>query len=153
VRKFITYPSIFVILAMAGCGGGDAPATDQSQEPAAEPEAPAVSDAQMAAENMELPEGVTPAMVGEGETIFSGAGLCHTCHMAGGTGGTLAPDLTDDEWINIDGSYDAIVNLVNTGVPEPKQHAGPMLPKGGSSISEDQVKAVAAYVWTLNKGS
>ena len=51
-----------------------------------------------------------------------------------------------------DGSYDAIVNLVMTGVAEPVQHQGIMLPKGGTNISDDDVRAVAAYVWTLNKG-
>jgi len=102
---------------------------------------------------MELPDGVTPEMVARGETIFNSDGLCYTCHMNGGVGGPLAPDLTDDEWINIDGSYDAIVQTVTTGVPEPQQHPGLMLPKGGSNISDEDVRAVAAYVWTLSKGS
>ena len=97
-------------------------------------------------------KGVTAAMVAQGETIFTGTGICYTCHMPGGVGGPLAPNLTDEEWINIDGSYDAIVNLVMTGVPEPVQHPGIMLPKGGTNISDDDVRAVAAYVWTLNKG-
>ena len=101
---------------------------------------------------MDLPEGVTPAMVAEGETIFTGAGICFTCHMQGGVGGPLAPNLSDQEWINVDGSYDAIVDLVITGVPEPQQHPGIMLPKGGTAISDDDVRAVAAYVWTLSRG-
>lgn len=98
----------------------------------------------------ELPEGVTPEMVAEGQQIFSGNGLCATCHGASGEGTPLAPNLSDSDWLNIDGSYNAIVELVNTGVPTPKEHPTPMLPKGGSDITEDQVRAVAAYVWTLS---
>jgi mono/diheme cytochrome c family protein len=101
---------------------------------------------------MELPEGVTAAMVASGEGIFGGAGICFTCHMQGGVGGPLAPNLTDAEWINIDGSYEAIVSTVMTGVPEPQQHAGIMLPRGGTAISDEDVRAVAAYVWTLSHG-
>jgi mono/diheme cytochrome c family protein len=101
---------------------------------------------------MELPEGVTAEMVAEGETIFSGAGICFTCHMPGGVGGPLAPNLTDDEWINTDGSYEGIVQTVTTGVLEPEQHPGLMLPKGGTNITDEQVRAVAAYVWTLSQG-
>ena len=101
---------------------------------------------------MDLPEGVTPAMVAEGHEIFMGSGICYTCHMEGGVGGPLAPNLTDSVWINIDGSYPSIVNTVTTGVPEPKEHPGIMLPKGGTNITDEQVRAVAAYVWTLSHG-
>lgn len=149
-RSLLLFP-VFVIVALgAACGGGDggAPA-EEAQPPAAETPAP---EAAPAAQEMDLPEGVTAAMVAQGETIFTGTGICYTCHMPGGVGGPLAPNLTDEEWINIDGSYDAIVNLVMTGVPEPVQHPGIMLPKGGTNISDDDVRAVAAYVWTLNKG-
>jgi mono/diheme cytochrome c family protein len=118
----------------------------------AEESPPAAAD-EMAAQDMDLPEGVTPAMVAEGEEIFMGAGICHTCHMAGGVGGPLAPDLTDDEWLNVDGSYESIVSNIMTGVPEPIEHPGLMLPKGGTNITDEQVRAVAAYVWTLSQGS
>jgi len=101
---------------------------------------------------MDLPEGVTAAMVAEGQTIFTSAGICFTCHMEGGVGGPLAPNLTDEEWLNIDGSYESIVSNIMTGVPEPKEHPGLMLPKGGTNITDEQVQAVAAYVWTLSQG-
>jgi mono/diheme cytochrome c family protein len=112
--------------------------------------APAATEAAPA---MNLPEGVTAAMVAEGQTIFMGQGICFTCHMQGGVGGPLAPNLTDDTWINIDGSYDAIVQTVMTGVAEPKEHPSPMLPRAGTGITDEQVRAVAAYVWTLSHGS
>ena len=99
----------------------------------------------------ELPDGVTADMVEEGRQIFSSVGQCTACH-GDGTGTPLAPDLTDEEWINIDGSYDAIIGLVNTGVPEPIEAPLPMLPKGGSGINDDQIRSVAAYVWSLSRG-
>ncbi len=131
---------LFVIVALAACGGGESGAPPaQEVQPAAEAAAPAVTP----------PPGATAEMVAQGKTIFTGAGLCHTCHLADGTGGPLAPNLTDDQWLNVDGSYEAIINLVMTGVPQPKQHPGIMLPKGGSTITDEEVRAVAAYVWTL----
>lgn len=101
------------------------------------------------AQALKLPDGVTQAMVDEGKTIFAGAGLCLTCHGQDGSGTPVGPNLTDTTWLHVDGSYDAIVNLINTGVPQPKEAMVPMLAKGGSDISADQVKAVAAYVWSL----
>ncbi len=149
MKKLMPYSTILLILVMASCGGEKgAPAADDAQPPAAEV-TPAASEA---APSMDLPEGVTSAMVAEGETIFTSTGICFTCHMEGGVGGPLAPNLTDEEWLNIDGSYESIVSNIMTGVPEPKEHPGLMLPKGGTNITDEQVQAVAAYVWTLSQG-
>lgn len=98
-----------------------------------------------------LPEGVTAGMVEEGQSIFHGAGICYTCHVEGGTGGPLAPDLTDDAWLNIDGEYESIVDLVVTGVPQPLEHPGTMQPRAGMPLTDDQVRAVAAYVYILSR--
>jgi len=148
VKKFMRYATIFLILVMAACGGGDgAPPADDTQ-PAVET-TPAATEAAL---SMDLPEGVTAAMVAEGETIFGGAGICFTCHMEGALGGPSAPNLTDEEWLNIDGSYESIVSNIMTGVSEPKEYPGLMLPKGGTTITDEQVQAVAAYVWTLSQG-
>lgn len=156
MKNCIRMVSLTAILAfMVGCGGeSGAPAGEETQEPAQEPaqESAPAQEAGAAAQEMDLPEGVTQEMVAQGDEIFHGQGICYTCHMQGGTGGPLAPDLTDDEWINVDGSYDAIVELVKTGVPEPIEHPGIMLPKGGTNITEEQVRAVAAYAWSLSRG-
>jgi mono/diheme cytochrome c family protein len=148
VKKHARYSSLFLILALAACGGnGDAPATEDAPPPAAEPEAEAVP-----ALTMDLPEGVTAAMVARGQQVFEGSGICYTCHMQGGVGGPLGPNLTDDQWINTDGSYEGIVNVVLNGVAQPIEHPGIMLPRGGTNISDDDVRAVSAYVWTLSQG-
>ncbi len=98
-----------------------------------------------------LPEGVTVAMAREGQDIFHGEGVCVTCHLRQGAGGPLAPDLTDDVWLNIDGEYESIVNIVTTGVPQPIEHPGQMLARAGTAITDDQIRAVAAYVYTLSR--
>jgi mono/diheme cytochrome c family protein len=139
------YLSLLLVFGLAACGGdGGAPAAEGTDAPAAEEPAAAL--------DMDLPEGVTAAMVTQGEALFSGLGLCFSCHMAGGVGSPAAPDLTDDVWLNIDGSYESIVQNVITGVPAPKEFPAPMLPKGGSAISDEEVRAVAAYAWTLSQG-
>lgn len=102
-----------------------------------------------AEESEELPGSMTAATVEEGHTIFHGGGLCSTCHGENGAGTPLAPSLSDAEWLNIDGSLDAITQLISLGVPEPKQHVVPMAPRGGSQITDDELRAVAAYVWSL----
>lgn len=148
IRRFFV---LAAVSGLAACGGerGAAPPAQQSTGTAGQPTGGQAAELSLA--GIQLPEGVTPEMVGQGRSIFTGVGLCHTCHLADGTGGPLAPDLTDSQWLNTDGTYEAIVNLVLTGVPQPKEHPGIMLPKGGSTISDEEVRAVAAYVWTLSR--
>lgn len=93
---------------------------------------------------------VTPAEIAQGDSIFHGPGNCYACHGTNAQG-AVGPNLTDAEWIHSDGSYDAIVKQVTTGVPQSESKSGiPMPPKGGSTITDDQVKAVAAYVYSLS---
>jgi mono/diheme cytochrome c family protein len=151
VKKIVRYSPLFLIVALAACGGnGDAPApaTQDAPQPGTEPAVEAVPSLTMA-----LPEGVTAEMVARGQQVFEGAGICYTCHMQGGVGGPLGPNLTDDRWINTDGSFESIVNVVLNGVTQPIEHPGIMLPRGGTNISDDDVRAVSAYVWTLSRGS
>jgi mono/diheme cytochrome c family protein len=44
------------------------------------------------------------------------------------------------------------VEKVIKGVPKEQSKSGiPMPPKGGSSIGEEEIKAVAAYVYSLSR--
>ncbi len=96
---------------------------------------------------------VTPAAVAKGDSIYHKSGLCYACHGSNAEG-TVGPSLTDAEWIHGDGSYDSIVATVTGGVPKEKSKSGIMMPpKGGSTISEEEVKAVAAYVYSLSHPS
>lgn len=97
-----------------------------------------------------LPQGVTPDMVAKGKGIFTGAGLCLACHGPEGKG-TIGPDLTDKTWLHSDGSYDGIVKQVLSGVDQKASKSGQIMPpRGGSGISDAEVRAVAAYVWSLS---
>jgi len=104
-----------------------------------------------AAQDAKLPAGVTPAMITKGKTIFTSSGLCFACHGMDAKG-VVGPSLVDPTWVHGKGTYPEIVQIVTTGIAadQAKLGKGPMPPKGGSQISEDDVKAVAAYVWSLS---
>jgi mono/diheme cytochrome c family protein len=93
------------------------------------------------------------ADVSLGDKIFHGranGGTCFSCHGQNAKGTTLAPDLTDGKWINTDGSREGIEKIVKNGVAKPKEHQAPMPPMGGAKLTDAQVQAVAAYVFSLS---
>ena len=100
-----------------------------------------------------MPSGVTAAMIATGDSIFNNRS-CKNCHLVGGVGGPRAPNLTDSQWIHIDGSYDSIIKLVTTGFTKAeqvdKQYQFSMNPRGGVNLTDDQIRAVAAYVYSLS---
>ena len=148
MRGLVSGVSVVALAMFAACGGEQAQPESSEMAPAAEPAA--APAAEPAAAMMALPEGVTQAMVTEGDAIFHGAGLCQTCHGPDAKGMALAPDLTDGEWLNVTGhNYDEIVTVITNGVAQPKQHPAPMPAKGGANLSDEQVHAVAAYVYSL----
>ena len=90
-------------------------------------------------------------MVTAGQSTFTT--VCAACHGADAKGQpNLGPNLTDATWINTDGTYDGIINTVKTGVATPKESATVMPPMGGAQLTDDQVRSVAAYVWSLGGG-
>lgn len=98
-----------------------------------------------------LPPGVTPAMVTKGRQIFGAAGLCMACHGMDARGG-IGPDLTDGKWLHGNGDYADIVQVILRGVTSDSSQTGQIMPpRGGSGINDEQVRAVAAYVWTLGR--
>ena len=96
----------------------------------------------------------TPAQLALGDSVFhgrTGGALCYVCHGPNGKGvNGLGPNLTDKEWLNIDGTVASIEKVVTDGVAKPRKMPAPMPPKGGGQLSESQVKAVAAYVYSLS---
>jgi len=95
-----------------------------------------------------LPQGVTQAMVDQGQDQYGT--VCASCHGQGGTGSPAAPALNDAQWLNITGQYPEIVTIINSGVANPKQYPGVMPPRGGGSFDDQQVAAIAAYVYALS---
>lgn len=108
-----------------------------------------------AAQQIALPDGVTEDMMSTGEQLFRSVGLCFACHAQDGSGTPGAgPDLTSGDWLHITGDFTQIVDLVLLGVPPGKSQSGAFMPpKGGSQLTNEQVRAVASYVWKISHGS
>jgi mono/diheme cytochrome c family protein len=93
----------------------------------------------------------SPALIARGDSVFHGPGNCYACHGSKAEG-LVGPSLVDAEWIHSKGTIEEIAAQVTTGIPKEKSKTGvPMPPKGGSTISDDDVKAVAAYVYSLSQ--
>lgn len=99
-----------------------------------------------------VPEGATREMVSLGRQIYRGqvgGAACTGCHGMSGQGSTLGPPLNGKKWLWSDGSFEGITKTINDGVSQPKNYRSPMPAKGGAQLTDEQVKAVAAYVWSL----
>jgi len=108
----------------------------------------------LAGQGDSVPEGVTPTMIATGQRLFHGQGICLSCHGQNGRGvRNLGPDLGDAEWVQGDGSYRYIVGRILAGVAADSSKSGVVMPpRGGSRLTDEQVRAVAAYVWSLRRG-
>jgi mono/diheme cytochrome c family protein len=140
--------------ALAALGG--AALISCSRQPSTAAVMPAGSGAastQTTAPAPDLPDGVTPEMVARGKLTFNN-GSCVKCHGENGLGTPRGPNLTDKDWIHIQRSYPAIVNLVTTGFTKAEQRDAryqfTMNPRGGTSLSDAEIRAVAAYVWSIS---
>lgn len=97
-----------------------------------------------AAQPLELPPGVTMAMIARGDTLFHTRGMCVNCHGADATG-VIGPNLTDHEWLQAKGSYLSILQTILTGVPLAQSSRGvAMPPRGGASLSDEDARGGAA---------
>jgi mono/diheme cytochrome c family protein len=104
-----------------------------------------------------MPAGVTTAMITMGDSIFH-ANACARCHGPTAHGAQNGPTLVKGDsakWLHSNGSYEGIVKTITAGVPKDslvdKTRRFQMNPRGSSPpISDDAVKAVAAYIWKLN---
>lgn len=71
---------------------------------------------------------------------------CAACHGADGKGTTAlgAPNLTDKIWLHGWGE-DLIIRTINNGWQN-------VMPAQKSRLGEDQIRVLAAYVWSLSRG-
>jgi len=175
MRWTATGMALALVFGLAACGGdANGNASDEVRETAAAAQQQAGEAMKNAGEAMknageaagekmaemgeamqqEMPDGVTKEMIAKGKTVYAGAGICSSCHGPNGGGiPNLGANLTDSDWLHSDGSYDGIVKTVMSGVTAQESSSGvPMPAKGGTNISDDDVKAVAAYVWSLSHG-
>lgn len=132
------------VLTTAACRGS-------SPQAAAAAPSPSGSGALAAA----WPAEATPAAIALGDSLFNTGG-CKNCHGEKGVGATNAPALNDAEWVQLkSGSFDEIVGIIVSGVPvekiTDKSRTRAMGARGGRmNLTDDQIKAVAAYVYSLS---
>ncbi len=99
---------------------------------------------------------VTPALadsvaalkkpIDHGRQIFHGEGTCFACHGQHMEGG-IAPTLRPHKWKNGDGTLEAIMKIIQTGVP------GTAMVSHPGNINEAELKDVATYVWAVSRGA
>ncbi|HEX6059841.1 MAG TPA: c-type cytochrome [Gemmatimonadaceae bacterium] len=98
-------------------------------------------------------DSTSSALIARGDSIFHGrvgGALCATCHGPRGAGiPGLAPRLSDARWLHGDGGMDFLARIIGSGVAKPKENAGMMPPFGGTPLTPEQHRAVAAYVHSL----
>ena len=131
--------TFLLISVAAACGGPSDTSADLAMTDAL---SAALSDGM-------APDGVTLESITEGRILFNARATCSACHGANGKGGQLAPNLADDVWLNSDGTYAGIIEVIETGVLEPKEYPGLMLPRGGLGLSDREVSSLAAFIWSL----
>ena len=82
-------------------------------------------------------------------------GFCAKCHNSGGGGGERAPNLTDAEWTQCDGTVDGIRAVIISGVPKDK-HSKPDYQFGMNSaakmnLDDTTIDALATYIHSLSQ--
>jgi mono/diheme cytochrome c family protein len=151
MHKALSLPLVLAVAAVtAACPGDDRQPAPATQQPAATPQEqqPAVPAMGEAAAN--LPPGVTPQMVSQGQQLYTT--ICVACHGPAGTGGPLGPALNDQNWIHITGEFEEIVHITRVGVAQPREYPAPMPPMGGGNFNDDQLRAISAYVYSISHG-
>lgn len=127
--------SIVLILGvLIGCGGGGgtAPLDDRT-----------------------YPDGITAEMVSAGERIYASVS-CIRCHGARGRNGPYCPDLTDGTWLHGGKDIANLIRIITDGMPADSfkqatsQAEFAMNPRGGQSLTDSQIRNLAAYVWSLS---
>jgi mono/diheme cytochrome c family protein len=97
------------------------------------------------------PPEVTDSTVARGRQVFHGAGGCSGCHGEAGAGTDRGPALAQGVWLHGPDTYEAILARVLHGVPKAYSIRGvPMPMRGWNTLSDEAVKAVAAYVWWIS---
>jgi mono/diheme cytochrome c family protein len=90
------------------------------------------------------PTMLAPAMVDAGRKVFHGKGTCSGCHGDKLQGGPVAPALTGPSWRHITGTYEAIIDRVDNGLP------GTLMVPHPGGITESQVFLVASYIYAVS---
>lgn len=134
--KLLAAPVVAAVL-FAACSGSSGAAS------APAPSAPA------------RPAAVTAANIALGDSLFN-SGPCQRCHGQKGIGAQNGPSLVTGPWLHSAGTFDEIAATITNGVPrasikDPARRFQ-MNPRGGPmNLTDAQVQAVAAYVWSISR--
>lgn len=131
------------LFAVAACDGANAPGEAAAEvAEAIEPVDPALVAV--------LPQGSTEEMLRQGRELYV---VCSVCHGLDGRGTQLGPSLRDTTWIHIAGEIPEIAEITRGGVARPEEFPVPMPVMGGGDFDEDQLRAIATYVYALARSS
>jgi len=154
IYKIVYQGGPFDASRIAACPSLTAPPGEVTEERAKPPEGTHANAGRAAAGRLPVPKDATQAMVLLGERLYRGqvgGAACTGCHGESGQGTPLGPPLSGGKkWLWSDGSYAGIEKTIRQGVPQPKQYRSPMPAMGGAQLAPDQVKALAAYVWSIS---
>jgi mono/diheme cytochrome c family protein len=143
MRRRIGWTAAAAVLVLGACGRGRPPAEAESGTEAAADKGRPVAAAAVG----KLPPGVPNEAGQQGQELYLRA--CVMCHGENAGGTPLGPSLTDREWLEGNGSFEEIIEVVRNGVATPKQFAVPMPPRGDGSFTDEQVRAVSAYTYSI----
>jgi mono/diheme cytochrome c family protein len=121
----------------------------------AAPEAKVGKPSEAAAAPTALPPGISAQQVALGRAIYLGqakGGTCLGCHGSDGKGSSAGASLVGPDYLWSDGSVEGLAKTITEGVSKPRKTSDAMPALGGAALTPADVKAVAAYVWTLGHG-
>ena len=100
----------------------------------------------------ELPPGVTAEKIATGKDLFQ-TEKCAACHGTDANGKPRMTDsLTDTTWEFAEGgAYPALVKVLTEGLTPAQTKGLTMRNAVISKLSDEQVQALAAYVWSLSR--
>ena len=98
----------------------------------------------------ERPGGVTDSAIVWGKALYHGSANCAACHGVEGRGTDEGPALTGGLWLHGPGTYEWLVEQIKAGIPAHRTMTGkPMPMRGWVPMNDQDVRAVAAYVWSI----
>jgi mono/diheme cytochrome c family protein len=96
------------------------------------------------------PPGVTDSAIAWGKRLFHGSANCALCHGDGAQGTSEGPALTGALWLHGPGTYEWLVEQIKHGIPAHRTYTRqPMPMRGWTNMPDNDVRAVAAYVWSI----
>jgi len=104
---------------------------------------------------LRLPDGITKFQIAYGDSVFHHTD-CRRCHGTAGAGSPDGPSVRSAQVASSVDSVRALIKIITNGVRVEDFRNGsyrlPMPPRGGTEppLTDGQVRAVAAYIWSLS---